>query len=160
MLYVSLLFRLHLLAFLLSTTSTYKTSPKSERKMSSPWMLGGRDKKNPLLISKQTTPHHLICTQNYHILPEGNKTNALLLPRSPALLEAQGHLIPEVVRRCEWERTYQYRRSKKRRFHPWVGKIPWRRAWQPTPAFLPGEFHGQRSLVGYSPWGSQRAEHN
>ena len=33
---------------------------------------------------------------------------------------------------------------------PWVGKIPWRRAWQPTPVFLPGESHGQRSLVGYS----------
>ena len=31
--------------------------------------------------------------------------------------------------------------------------IPWRRAWQPTPVFLPGEFHGQRSLAGYSPWG-------
>ena len=38
-------------------------------------------------------------------------------------------------------------------FNPWVGKIPWRRAWQHTPAFLPGESHGQRSLVGYSPWG-------
>ena len=38
-------------------------------------------------------------------------------------------------------------------FHPWVGKIPWRRAWQPTPVFLPGESHGQRSLAGYSPWG-------
>ena len=35
--------------------------------------------------------------------------------------------------------------------NPWVGKIPWRRAWQPTPIFLPGELHGQRSLVGYSP---------
>ena len=34
---------------------------------------------------------------------------------------------------------------------PWVGKIPWRRAWQPTPVFLPGESHGQRSLVGYGP---------
>ena len=33
---------------------------------------------------------------------------------------------------------------------PWVGKIPWGRAWQPTPAFLPGESHGQRSLAGYS----------
>ena len=33
----------------------------------------------------------------------------------------------------------------------WVGKIPWRTAWQPTSAFLPGESHGQRSLVGYSP---------
>ena len=34
---------------------------------------------------------------------------------------------------------------------PWVGKIPWRRKWLLTPVFLPGEFHGQRSLVGYSP---------
>ena len=33
-------------------------------------------------------------------------------------------------------------------FDPWVGKIPWRRAWQPTPVFLPGECLGQRSLVG------------
>ena len=36
-------------------------------------------------------------------------------------------------------------------FSPWVGKIPWRGAWQPTPVFMPGEFHGQRSLVGYGP---------
>ena len=36
-------------------------------------------------------------------------------------------------------------------FHPRVGKIPWRRKWQPTPVFLPGESHGQRSLEGYSP---------
>ena len=35
-------------------------------------------------------------------------------------------------------------------FDPWLGKIPWRRAWQPTPVLLPGESHGQRSLVGYS----------
>ena len=39
---------------------------------------------------------------------------------------------------------------------PWIGKIPWRRKWQPTLVFLPGEFHGQRSLVGYSPWGRKR----
>ena len=37
-------------------------------------------------------------------------------------------------------------------FDPWVGKIPWRREWLPTPVFLPGESHGQRSLVDYSPW--------
>ena len=36
--------------------------------------------------------------------------------------------------------------------NPWVGKIPWRRTWQPTPVSLPGESPGQRSLVGYSPW--------
>ena len=39
------------------------------------------------------------------------------------------------------------------RFDPWVGKMPWRKAWEPTPVFLPGEFHGQRSLAGYTPWG-------
>ena len=33
-----------------------------------------------------------------------------------------------------------------------VGKIPWRREWQPIPVFLPGEFHGKRSLEGYNPW--------
>ena len=37
-------------------------------------------------------------------------------------------------------------------------KIPCRRAWQPTPAFLPGEFHGQRSLAGYSPWGPEESD--
>ena len=43
-----------------------------------------------------------------------------------------------------------------RRWHgldPWVGKIPWRRKWQPTPVFLPGKSHRQRSLAGYSSWG-------
>ena len=38
-------------------------------------------------------------------------------------------------------------------FDPWVRKIPWRRKWQSTPVLLPGKSHGQRSLVGYSPWG-------
>ena len=40
---------------------------------------------------------------------------------------------------------------KRRKFNPWVRKIPWIKAWQPTPVFLPGESHGQRSLAGYSP---------
>ena len=43
-------------------------------------------------------------------------------------------------------------------FDPWVGKIPWRREWQPTTVFLPGEFHGQRSLVDYSPWGCKESD--
>ena len=38
-------------------------------------------------------------------------------------------------------------------FDPWVGKIPQRRKWQPTPVLLLGQSHGGRSLVGYSPWG-------
>ena len=47
------------------------------------------------------------------------------------------------------ESAFQCRRCNTCRFHPWVGKIPWRRQWQPIPEFLPGEFHGQTSLVGY-----------
>ena len=43
-------------------------------------------------------------------------------------------------------------------FDPWVRKIPWRRKWQPTPAFLPEEFHGQKSLVGYSPCGHKESD--
>ena len=46
-----------------------------------------------------------------------------------------------------------YRKHNRQGFDPWVRKIPWRKAWQPTPVFLPGESHGLRSLVSYSPWG-------
>ena len=45
-------------------------------------------------------------------------------------------------------------------FDTWVRKIPWRRKWQPTLVFLPGKFHGQRSLAGYSPWGQKRTVHD
>ena len=45
-------------------------------------------------------------------------------------------------------------------FDPWVRNIPWRRAWQPTPVFLPGKSHEQRSLVGYSPLGHERVGHD
>ena len=50
------------------------------------------------------------------------------------------------------EPACQCRRLKRRRFDPWVGKISWMRKWQPTPVFLPGDPHGQRSLVGCSLW--------
>ena len=43
-------------------------------------------------------------------------------------------------------------------FGPWVRKVPWRRAEQPTAVFLPGEFRGQRRLVGYSPWGCKESD--
>ena len=44
------------------------------------------------------------------------------------------------------------------RFNPWVGKMPWRREWLPTPVFLPGEYHGQRRLAGYSPQGRKESD--
>ena len=59
------------------------------------------------------------------------------------------------------ELTCQCKRHKRRGFDPWVRKIPWRRAWRPTPVLLPGECHGQRSLVGYIQYmGSQRVGHD
>ena len=50
------------------------------------------------------------------------------------------------------------RRLKRCGFSPWVGKIPWRRKWQPTPEFLPGELHGKRNLMGYSLWGRKESD--
>ena len=56
------------------------------------------------------------------------------------------------------EPASQCRRCKRCEFNPWVRKIPWKRAWQPTPVFFPGESHGERSLVGYSPSGCKESD--
>ena len=55
-----------------------------------------------------------------------------------------------------WQSVCLQRRRP--RFDPWVGKIPWKRKWQPTPVLLPGKSYGQRSLVGYSPWGPKESD--
>ena len=57
-----------------------------------------------------------------------------------------------VKTRLPMQETYEIQ------FDPWVRKVPWRRAWQPTPVFLPGESHGERSLEGYSPWGRKELD--
>ena len=49
-----------------------------------------------------------------------------------------------------WQRIQH--QHKKPRFYHWGQKMPWRKKWQSSPVFLPGEFHGQKSLGGYSPW--------
>ena len=65
---------------------------------------------------------------------------------------AGGFFTSQVTNSCQcWRR-------KRCRLDPWVGKIPWRRAWQPTQVFLPREFHGQRSLAGCSPWGHKELD--
>ena len=70
---------------------------------------------------------------------------------------------------AQWERIcVPEQEARETGFNPWVRKIPWSRKWQPTPVLLPGKFHGQRSLAGYSPWGregsdvthSRRTEHH
>ena len=81
-------------------------------------------------------------------LPQGN--HEVRVWQKPALKAGQQvfsafGLVTQTVRICL--------PCRRPRFDPWVRKIPWRRKWQPTPVFLPGESHGQRSLAGYSPWG-------
>ena len=71
------------------------------------------------------------------------------------LLQTEGHLY-----RHGWKSPAPFNLLPPERFDPWVGLIPWRRAWQPTLVFLPGEYHGQRSLAGYSPWGHKRVEYD
>ena len=57
-----------------------------------------------------------------------------------------------------WGKKKIHLQCRRPGFDPWVGKIPWRRKWHPTSIFLPGEFHGQRSLAGYSPWGHKELD--
>ena len=70
-----------------------------------------------------------------------------LYPPRPSLV--QGPLVTQDGIRLQCRRPG---------FNPWARKIPWRRKWQPTPVFLPAEFHGQRSLVGYSPRGLKKSD--
>ena len=67
-----------------------------------------------------------------------------------------------VIRHCglPWRLSRKESACQCRRcgFDPWVRKIPWRTKWQPIPVFLPEKSHGQRSLVGYSPWGCKESD--
>ena len=63
------------------------------------------------------------------------------------------HLHSHLVTQQGFSGGFSGKQSACNGFNPWVGKILRRRKWQPTPVFLPEEFHGQRSLEGYSPWG-------
>ena len=67
----------------------------------------------------------------------------------------QGFPDGEVVKK---KSACQCRRRRRCGFGPWVGKILWSRKWQTTSVFLPGKFHEQRSLVGYSPWGHKESD--
>ena len=68
----------------------------------------------------------------------------------PCLCFPRWHSGKESVRQC--------RRHKRQEFDPLVRKIPWSRKWQSTPAVMPEKVHGQRSLVGYSPWGCKELD--
>ena len=66
--------------------------------------------------------------------------------------------IPCLLRWLSGKESTNQCRSKRHRFNPWVGKMPWRRKRQPSPIFLPWKPRGQRSLVGYSSWGGNELD--
>ena len=69
-----------------------------------------------------------------------------------------GFLLPYGFGRWWLRQQKIHLQCRKPGFNPWVRKIPWGREWQPTPVVLPGEFHGQRSLVGFSPLGHKELD--
>ena len=75
-------------------------------------------------------------------------------PRGILLLITDPHEGMGLSQVAQLQRTCQP--SRRHRFSPWVGMIPWRRKWPPSPVFLPEKSHGQRSLAGYCPWGLKR----
>ena len=104
-------------------------------------------------------------TQEAHLKPGLGPNGSSPLPSPPGTTtQAQVHshsLVCNKPKQSPWgcpgdtsgkAHACQCRRYKRRGLHPWVGKIPWRRKWQPTAVFLPGESHGKRSLAGYCPW--------
>ena len=73
-----------------------------------------------------------------------------------------GRVVKESAGLPEWlsskEPACQCRRHRRHGFNPWIRKIPWSRKWRSIPVFLPGEFYGQRSPVGFSPWGCKESD--
>ena len=102
---------------------------------------------------------HMKTERNNHILPWAQKPGSL--PACPGRLASGSCCAPREKEGAEGPcdhlglhfLTCKLGICRRPGFDSWVGKIPWRREWLPTPVLLPGETHGQRSLAGYSPWG-------
>ena len=89
---------------------------------------------------------------------KGHWDKSFDFPLLPALL-VLSRIQRGLPRWCSWSSSRRQCRSFKRcRSDPWVGKLPWREAWHPTPVFLPGGPLGQRSLAGYSPQGHKESD--
>ena len=99
--------------------------------------------------------------------PVSSKHDSDVVSETPQHIAEKRRLPPEPLPQgCKWLGLLQLRTLLglpwwprwRLRLDPWVGKIPWKRAWQPTLVFLPGEFHGQRCLAGYSPQNSKELD--
>ena len=97
---------------------------------------------------------HLVShVQQKHNMTKMSLNQAVLLHFPFFNFIASDHQGASQVVLVSKEPTCQYRRRKRHGFICWVGKIAWKRAWQPTPVFLPGESRGQGSLSSHIPWG-------
>ena len=101
---------------------------------------------NPLMASL----HLLNKTKAAILLSEAPSIQSTSLPSFPSLNSFSTSIISMVFPGDSDNKQF-FLQCGTPGFDAWVRKIPWSRKWQPTPVFLPGEFHGQRSLVGYSP---------
>ena len=128
------------------------------------------------VVLEKTLESPLDCKEIKLVNPKGNKP-WIFTGRT----DAEAPIFGQLMRRPDsLEKTLMLRKIESRRrrgwqrmrwldgitnsmdmrcgFNPWVRKILWRRKWQPTPIFLPGESHGQRSLMGYSPRGPKESD--
>ena len=98
------------------------------------------------------------CIWNYlHLRPSGSILYVWTIVTPFLFLKDLKYIIRLPWWLCDEEPAWQCRRG---RFNSQYRKIFWWRKWQPSPVFLLGKYHGQRSLVGYSPWGHKRIGHN
>ena len=104
---------------------------------------------------------HIPWGKNNFAITSTLSSNLYLKNRSPNNLFGKTS-CEELLISWQWQLPYWNQsiclQCRRPGFDPWVGKIPWRRKRQPTPVFLPGKSHGQRSLVGYCPWGRKESD--
>ena len=106
--------------------------------------------------------HRLSCSGAYGVFLDQGSNPCLLHWKADSLpLNLYESLLKGFLKRALFPGGSDDKASARiaeTRFNPRVWKIPWRKKWQPIPVFLPGKFHGWRSLVGYSPWGLKESD--
>ena len=114
------------------------------------------------------TSYHVVRETDSEAIPQNTrwikyslqKKEQTVRPEESFMLTAQLHGQDSIIISTFQMRKLRLRRCRRCGFDPWVGKIPWRRKWQPIPVLLPGESHAGRSLAGYSPWDHRRVGHD
>ena len=113
------------------------------------------------------TNYHLVRETDWEAIPQNTRWIKYLLQKKGQTVRPEEEsfmLTPQlygqdsIIISTFQMRKLRLRRRRRRGFDPWVGKIQWRRKWQPIPVLLPGEYHGQRRLADYSPQGHKELD--